>query len=81
MARIDDALGIVIGLGREIGHASNQFREAQRDTHDATKIVRHAGWSWRAHPEESLAHMSGFITELEEDDDGLEPPRADLPAV
>jgi phosphatidylglycerol:prolipoprotein diacylglycerol transferase len=30
-------------------------------------IVRHSGWSWRANPQESLAHMSGFVTELEED--------------
>lgn len=43
-------------------------------------IVRHAGWSWRAHPEESLGHMSGFVTELEEDGELVEPPQADLPA-
>jgi hypothetical protein len=42
-------------------------------------IVRHAGWSWRAHPQESLGHMSGFVTELEEDGEPMEPPRADLP--
>ena len=42
-------------------------------------IVRHAGWSWRAHPEESLGHMSGFITELDGDDDFVEPPPVDLP--
>jgi phosphatidylglycerol:prolipoprotein diacylglycerol transferase len=40
-------------------------------------VVRHVGWSWRAHPEESLGHMSGFVTELEEDRDPFEPPRAD----
>lgn len=42
-------------------------------------IVRHMGWSWRVHPEESLGHMSGFVTELEEDEELQEPPRADLP--
>lgn len=42
-------------------------------------IVRHMNWSWRAHPEESLGHMSGFVTELEEDGDFHEPPRADQP--
>jgi phosphatidylglycerol:prolipoprotein diacylglycerol transferase len=44
-------------------------------------IVRHAGWSWRDHPEESLGHMSGFVTELEEDGEGMQPPHADLPTV
>ena len=42
-------------------------------------IVRHAGWNWRAHPAQSLGHMSGFVTELEEAPDPFEPPRADLP--
>ena len=47
-------------------------------------IIRHAGWSWRAHPEESLAHMSGFTTELEEDPEQVgppQPPHADLPVA
>ncbi len=26
-------------------------------------VVRHLGWSWREHPEQSLAHMSAFVTE------------------
>lgn len=43
-------------------------------------IVRHAGWSWRTRPEESLGHMSGFVTELVEDDELIEPPQIDLPA-
>lgn len=42
-------------------------------------VVRHIGWSWRANPEDSLAHMSGFVTELEEDGEHFEPPHADLP--
>jgi len=47
-------------------------------------IIRHVGWSWRAHPEESLAHMSGFVTELEEDPEQVgppQPPHADLPVA
>ena len=36
----------MIGLGRQIGHATDQFREAQRDTHNPSKVVcdtrRHA---------------------------------------
>lgn len=43
-------------------------------------IYRHAGWSWRDHPEESLAHMSGFVTESVEDQgQAPPPPQADLP--
>jgi phosphatidylglycerol:prolipoprotein diacylglycerol transferase len=41
-------------------------------------IIRHVGWSWRDHPEESLGHMSGFVTEIVEDG-GEMPPPADLP--
>ncbi len=45
-----------------------------------TLIVRHMGWSWRPHPEESLEHMSGFVTELEmEESDPFEPPQVDQP--
>ena len=49
-------------------------------------VLRHVGWSWRDHPVESLAHMSGFVTEtideepLEEESVGDgQPPHADLP--
>jgi phosphatidylglycerol:prolipoprotein diacylglycerol transferase len=42
-------------------------------------IIRHAGWSWRDHPEESLAHMSGFVTEAVEDEERPQPPHVDLP--
>jgi phosphatidylglycerol:prolipoprotein diacylglycerol transferase len=45
-------------------------------------VVRHRGWSWRAHPAESLGHMSGFVTEPVEDDtdgEGMQPPQAGLP--
>ena len=45
-------------------------------------IVRHVGWDWRTHPEESLGHMSAFATEFveaEEERDPFEPPRADQP--
>jgi phosphatidylglycerol:prolipoprotein diacylglycerol transferase len=42
-------------------------------------VVRHAGWNWRAHPEDSLGHMSGSVTELVEEADPFEP-RPDLHA-
>jgi phosphatidylglycerol:prolipoprotein diacylglycerol transferase len=41
-------------------------------------IIRHAGWNWREHPEESLGHMSGFVTEFEEDGERPQPPKVDL---
>jgi phosphatidylglycerol:prolipoprotein diacylglycerol transferase len=44
-------------------------------------IVRHVGWSWHEHPEESLGHMSGFVTEVEEDGEQMEPPHADAPVA
>jgi phosphatidylglycerol:prolipoprotein diacylglycerol transferase len=33
-------------------------------------IVRHMNWSWQDHPQESLGHMSGFVTETDYDDAG-----------
>ena len=36
-------------------------------------IARHVGWSWRDHPAESLAHMSGFVTETVEPEIGVGP--------
>src|SRR5690606_5045294 len=32
-------------------------------------IVRHAGWSWQEHPEESLLHMSALAEVNDEADD------------
>lgn len=39
----------------------------------AALIARHMGWSWQEHPEESLAHMSGFVTEPVEPEIGVGP--------
>jgi phosphatidylglycerol:prolipoprotein diacylglycerol transferase len=35
----------------------------------AVMIYRHIGWSWRDHPEESLAHMSRLAGELRDDEE------------
>jgi phosphatidylglycerol---prolipoprotein diacylglyceryl transferase len=43
-------------------------------------IVRHVGWSWQEHPDESLGHMSGFVTEVDdgEDEERPEPPQVNM---